>query len=76
MARLHIRTIRVARTPDHGDHKFYQKEMSVTAADQTGEKDKVQKKRAQLCQNRLSPKRSTFQRGVSGRLLFLSRQAP
>src|ERR1700720_1869576 len=32
MARPNFRTIRVARTPDHGDHKFYQKEMSVTAA--------------------------------------------
>jgi hypothetical protein len=32
MARPHFRTIRVARTPDHWDHKFYQKEMSVTAA--------------------------------------------
>jgi hypothetical protein len=32
MARPKIRTIRVARTPDHGDHKFYQKELSVTAA--------------------------------------------
>ncbi|MFZ1150564.1 MAG: hypothetical protein WAR76_12625, partial [Xanthobacteraceae bacterium] len=73
---LHFRMIRVASAPDHRDHRFYQKETFVTAADQTGEKDKVQKKRAQLCQNRLSPKRSTFQRGVSGRLLFLSRQAP
>jgi hypothetical protein len=44
MARLHIRTIRVARTPDHRVHKFYQKETSVTAVDEAGEKIKFKNK--------------------------------
>jgi hypothetical protein len=44
MARLHIRTIRVASAPDHRDHRFYQKETFVTAADQAGEKIKFKKR--------------------------------